>query len=332
MIVELSENAPAIDIQKLIERLKWAGLHVSFVQEGVYRRLAIIGKDIDLKYLANLPLVKKIVPSKQPYKLAGSDFKKERTVINVKGHSIGDGTLTVIAGPCSIESEEQIYACAKIVAENGAKILRGGAFKPRTSPYSFQGLGEEGLIFLQKAAAEYGLLTISEVMDTADIELLTQYADILQVGARNMQNFSLLKRLGQCKKPVFLKRGMSATYKDLLMAAEYILSSGNEQVILCERGIRTFEDYTRNTMDIAAIPILKELSHLPVFADPSHGTGLRNMVLPMSCAAVAAGADGLMIEVHPNPDKAYSDAEQTIGPEAFAILMKKVYSGIANVK
>lgn len=262
--------------------------------------------------------------SNQPYKFARHEFKKDRTVITVKGHSIGDGHLTVIAGPCSIESEEQIHSSAKIVAECGAQILRGGAFKPRTSPYSFQGLGEQGLIMMKKAADEFGLLSISEVMDTADIDLIAYYVDILQIGSRNMQNFSLLKKLGRVKKPIFLKRGMSATYKEFLLAAEYILNAGNEEVILCERGIRTFESYTKNTMDIAAIPILRELSHLPIFADPSHGTGIRNLVLPMALAAVAAGTDGLMIEMHPNPEQALSDADQAIEPQDFAKLMAQL--------
>ena len=321
--MEISEKANTGEIQKLIQRLQWAGLQVCHANEGTKHRLAIIGQnmsELDLQQISTMPIVEKVLPSKQPYKLAGSEFKKSRTVINVKGRMIGAGHLTVIAGPCSVESKEQIRLSAQIVAQAGATFLRGGAFKPRTSPYSFQGLGEDGLMLLQNAADDYGLLSISEVMDTSDIELVAQYVDILQIGARNMQNFSLLKKLGKVGKPILLKRGMSATYKDLLMSAEYILNAGNEKVILCERGIRTFEDYARNTFDVAAVPILRELSHLPVFADPSHGTGLRKMVCPMACAAVAAD-DGLMIEVHPNPDQALSDAEQTIGPVDFGHLM-----------
>lgn len=238
-------------------------------------------------------------------------------------------TLTVIAGPCSIESEDQIHLTAQKVAAAGANILRGGAFKPRTSPYDFQGLGEEGLRYLQSAAKQNNLLCISEVMDTQEIDLVAKYVDILQVGSRNMQNFSLLKQVGKVGKPVLLKRGFSATYHEFLMAAEYILQSGNPNVILCERGIRTFETHSRNTLDLAAIPILKELSHLPIIIDPSHGTGLRYAVTPMAMAAVAAGADGIMIEVHPFPDQAISDAKQTISTEMFFLLMQKIKK-IAN--
>ena len=229
-----------------------------------------------------------------------------------------------MAGSCSVESEEQIMETAKLVAACGATILRGGAYKPRTSPYDFQGLGEIGLHYLSQAAKQYHLLSVSEVMDTTEIDLVANYIDILQVGARNMQNYSLLKNLGKINKPILLKRGLSATYKEFLLAAEYILSAGNPNVILCERGIRTFETYTRNTLDIAAIPILKELSHLPVIADPSHGVGLRNMVAPMSRAAIAAGADGLLIETHPDPDKALSDAQQTINPTMLAEIINSL--------
>lgn len=247
--------------------------------------------------------------------------KKLRTIISLKNQTIGHGTLTVIAGPCSVESEEQIHETAFHVKKAGATILRGGAFKPRTSPHDFQGLGETGLKYLKSAAEQNNLLCISEVMDTQEIDLVASYVDILQVGSRNMQNFSLLKQVGKSGKPVLLKRGFSATYKEFLLAAEYILQSGNPHVILCERGIRTFESYTRNTLDLAAVPILKELSHLPVIIDPSHGTGLRNLVAPMAKAALACGADGIMIEVHPTPDLSISDARQTISPEAFSDLM-----------
>jgi 3-deoxy-7-phosphoheptulonate synthase len=229
-----------------------------------------------------------------------------------------------MAGPCSIETEAQIFACAKAVKEGGGHILRGGAFKPRTSPYAFQGLGETGLGLLQKAAKQYDLLTVTEVMDTDQIELIAAYADILQIGARNMQNFSLLKKLGCVKNPILLKRGLSATYQDLLMSAEYILSVGNPGVILCERGIRTYETYSRNTLDLAAVPILQELSHLPIIVDPSHGTGIRKMVAPMARAAIAAGADGLMVEIHPDPDKAFSDADQTLTFDQFNAMMQSL--------
>ena len=248
--------------------------------------------------------------------------KEERTVITIQDHMIGGDAFTVIAGPCSIESEEQIHHTAAWVAASGATILRGGAFKPRTSPYEFQGLGEAGLRYMQRAAKQYNMLSVSEVMDTQEIDLVASYVDILQIGARNMQNFSLLKQVGKSGKPVLLKRGLSATYMDFLMAAEYILYHGNPNVILCERGIRTFETYARNTLDIAAVPILKELTHLPIIVDPSHGTGLRSVVPPMAYAALAAGADGIMVEVHPEPDKAMSDAKQTLAPDTFIEMMQ----------
>jgi 3-deoxy-7-phosphoheptulonate synthase len=253
--------------------------------------------------------------------LASSTYKKERTVVKIGKHSIGGKALAIMAGPCSIESEAQMYAVAEAIAHAGANILRGGAFKPRTSPYDFQGLGETGLKYMQAAAKKYDLLSVSEVMDTQEIDLVASYVDIIQIGARNMQNFSLLKQVGKAGKPILLKRGLSATYSEFLMAAEYILQTGNPDVILCERGIRTFETYARNTLDIAAVPILHELSHLPVIIDPSHGTGLRYAVAPMAYAAVAAGADGIMIETHPEPDKAVSDAKQTISLEMFTEMM-----------
>lgn len=262
------------------------------------------------------------------FKLASLEHHPTRTIISIDQHPhrIGGDDLTIIAGPCSVESEEQIHAIAELAAKNGAHILRGGAFKPRTSPYDFQGLGETGLRFLKAAAEKNHLLCISEVMDTQDIDRVGQYVDIFQIGSRNMQNFSLLKRIGQTNKPVMLKRGMAATYTDWLMAAEYILESGNPNVILCERGIRTFETYTRNTVDLAAVPAIHELSHLPIIVDPSHGTGRRSLVPAMACAAVAAGAEGIMVEVHTNPDEALSDGKQTLDPIAFEQMMKKIYS------
>lgn len=254
-------------------------------------------------------------------KLASRSHSDERTIISINGVDIGGSKLVVMAGPCSVESPQQIDTIASIVAKQGAVILRGGAFKPRTSPYSFQGLGENGLKYLRNAGEKHGLLTISEVMDSDQISLVANYVDIVQVGSRNMQNFSLLKKLGRINQPVMLKRGHAATYQDLLCAAEYILDAGNSQVILCERGIRTFETYCRNTLDIAAVPILHELTHLPVIVDPSHGTGLSRLVSPMARAAVAAGADGLMIEVHSEPSSALSDGQQALDPEQFATLM-----------
>ena len=249
---------------------------------------------------------------------------KQRTVIPLKNGAIGNGTPVIMCGPCSIESEQQILQTAKIACQEGAIVLRGGAFKPRTSPYDFQGLGKEGIILLQQAADQYGLSTVSEVMDTRDVEWMAESIDILQIGSRNMHNFNLLKEVGKINKPVLLKRGFAATYQEFLMAAEYILAQGNPYVILCERGIRTFETYTRNTLDIAAVPVLQQLSHLPVIVDPSHGTGMRQLISPMARAAIAAGADGLMIEVHPDPDAALSDSKQSIDFKHFSELMSSV--------
>jgi 3-deoxy-7-phosphoheptulonate synthase len=245
-------------------------------------------------------------------------------VVNVKGVQIGGSQVIAMAGPCSVENQDQINRAADLVAEAGAKVIRGGAFKPRSSPYSFQGLGEEGLKMMRSAADRNGLLVISEVMDQTQIPLMAAYTDILQIGARNMQNFNLLKELGKLRIPVLLKRGIAATIEELLLSAEYVMSGGNYEVILCERGIRTFETYTRNTMDISAIPVVKKLSHLPIVADPSHGTGRRDQVLPMARAAVAAGADGLLIEVHHDPDHALSDGAQTLRPEQFSEMMQQV--------
>jgi 3-deoxy-7-phosphoheptulonate synthase len=258
-----------------------------------------------------------VMPFKDRFKLSSRSFKTSSTIIDLGEVKIGDGSLTIMAGPCSVESEEQTYQTAAVIARYGIKILRGGAFKPRTSPYDFQGLGELGLSYLSKAAKAHHMLCISEIMDTRDIDIMAKHVDILQIGARNMQNFSLLKAVGELQKPVLLKRSMNATYNELLMAAEYILANGNTQVILCERGIRTFEGYTRNTLDISAIPVLKELSHLPIIIDPSHAIGIRKFVPPLAYAAVAAGADGLLIEVHPEPEKALCDGQQSLTPEEF---------------
>lgn len=337
MILVLDENATEKDVADLIRRLDWMSLQGVPTQENGRYCIAIVSGSDKFTHFEDflvLPHVEKVVPFTQKTKLAGREFKKERTVIQIKDVAIGGGVLAVMAGPCSIESEDQIHQTAAIVAAAGANILRGGAFKPRTSPYDFQGLGEPGLRYMQSAAQKNNLLSVSEVMDTKDIDLLAQYVDIIQIGARNMQNFSLLKEVGKAGKPVLLKRGLSATYMDLLMAAEYILQTGNPNVMLCERGIRTFETYARNTLDIAAVPILHELTHLPVIIDPSHGTGIRKMVPPMAYAAVAAGADGIIVEVHPEPDKALSDAAQTIFPETFAQMMKtlRVIGDAVNIK
>ncbi len=322
LILEPSISQNEVDI--LLQRLEWMGLRsYSHTQKGRQAVTVISqgGDAIEQEAFAQLPGVAYIEPNKEAFQLASLQCRGERSCFKIKGETIGGDTLAVMAGPCAIESEEQIHTVAKTLGACGAKMLRGGAFKPRTSPYAFQGLGEEGLKYMREAADAHGLLTVSEVMDIEAIPLMEEYVDIAQVGARNMQNFSLLKALGKTQVPVLLKRGMAATYQDLLMAAEYILSGGNERVILCERGIRTYEPLTRNTLDVAAVPILHELSHLPVIVDPSHGTGRRPMVAPMACAAVAAGADGIMVEIHPDPDKAASDAAQTLSLEAFEELM-----------
>jgi 3-deoxy-7-phosphoheptulonate synthase len=277
--------------------------------------------DFDLGIFEVMDGVKEAFRIVSPYKLASRSFRPGGTVVKVGGIEIGGERVVVMAGPCSVESREQIERSAEIVAAAGAAVIRGGAFKPRSSPYSFQGLGEDGLRMLREAADRRGLLVVSEVMEIAQIPLVAQYSDILQVGARNMQNFNLLRELGKQRKPVLLKRGIAATIEELLLSAEYILSGGNYDVILCERGIRTFETYTRNTMDISAIPVVKKLSHLPIVGDPSHGTGRRDKVAPMARAAVAAGADGLIVEVHPDPDRALSDGAQSLRPEQFEELM-----------
>ena len=283
------------------------------------------GKDeFDLAMFEVMDGVKEAHRIVSPYKLASRSFRPGGTVVKVGDVEIGGDRVVVMAGPCSVESREQIERSAELVARAGAAVIRGGAFKPRSSPYSFQGLGEEGLKLLRAAADRHGLLVVSEVMDQTQIPLVAEYADILQVGARNMQNFNLLRELGKLRKPVLLKRGIAATIEELLLSAEYILAGGNYDVILCERGIRTFETYTRNTMDISAIPVVKKLSHLPIVADPSHGTGRRDKVAPMARAAVAAGADGLLIEVHPDPDHALSDGAQSLRPEQFEELMAQL--------
>ncbi len=321
MILDLDPNLSDAQVEELCERLKrmkftpvrQSGNRVALVQG--------VGKQVRKEAFLELSGVRKVSNLEQKFKLASREFHPQPTVIECKGKKIGGGQLFAIAGPCSIESKEQIFDCAKAAAASGAFALRGGAFKPRTSPYEFQGMGEEGLKLLRDAGEAYQLITVSEVMEPAQVGLAAGYVDILQVGSRNMQNFSLLKELGKVKNPILLKRGFSATYQDLLMAAEYILAHGNPNVILCERGIRTFETYTRNTLDLNAVCALRELTHLPIVVDPSHGTGIRSFVEPMSLAAVAAGADGLIIEIHPNPDRSLSDAQQTISFEAFAKIM-----------
>jgi 3-deoxy-7-phosphoheptulonate synthase len=281
-----------------------------------------VHRDFDHRDFELLDGVREVMRVTQPFKLASRQFNPQGTIINLgRGVTIGGNEVVVAAGPCSVESREQIHIVAESVAKSGAKILRAGAFKPRTSPYAFQGMGEKGLELMREAAEKFGLFTVSEVMDASQIQMMIGYVDILQVGARNMQNYHLLRALGEIRKPILLKRGMSATMEELLLSAEYILAGGNPDVILCERGIRTFETYTRNTFDIAAIPVIKKLSHLPMIGDPSHGTGRRDKVAPMARAAVAAGADGLLIEVHNDPDHALSDGAQSLDPGQFEQLM-----------
>lgn len=326
MIIVLRPNATEKEIGHIIEKVKKLGLK-PMVSKGVERTIiGVIGEEdiIRIQPLEAYPGVEKVMPILKPYKLVSRDFKKEDTVVDVGGVKVGGKKVVVMAGPCSVENETLLVKIAKDVKSAGAVILRGGAFKPRTSPYSFQGLGEEGLKLLKEARKITELPVVTEIMDVRDMPLVERYADLIQIGARNMQNFNLLKEVGQSKKPVLLKRGMSATIKELLMSAEYILSEGNFNVILCERGIRTFEDHTRFTLDISAVPIIKQLSHLPVIVDPSHATGKWGLISPCSKAAIAAGADGLIIEVHPNPEEALSDGAQSLLPEKFAELMKDV--------
>lgn len=326
MVVVMQKGVSQEQINKVQKRLEAEGYSVHLSQGAKRTIMGVIGEPgkVDPQILASLPGVEKVVPIMQPFKLASRDFKHQNTVIQVGKHMIGDGHITLIAGPCAIESRETFLEAALAVKEAGAEMLRGGAFKPRTSPYSFQGLGEEGLKIMAEARELTGLPLVTEVMDQKSIAMVAEYVDIIQVGARNMQNFFLLRELGRVNKPVLLKRGMSATIEEWLMAAEYIVGSGNPQVILCERGIRTFETYTRNTLDLSAVPLLKQLTHLPVMVDPSHGTGKRELVEPMSLAAAACGADGLMIEVHPNPSQAWSDGPQSLLPADFARLSRKV--------
>jgi 3-deoxy-7-phosphoheptulonate synthase len=326
MLVVMQEGATEQQIDAVIERMVEQGFDVHRSTGVIHTVLGGVGgkEEFDLALFEEMEGVKEAHRIVSPYKLASRHFRPGGSVVRAGGVEIGGHAIVVMAGPCSVENREQIERSAEIVARAGAKVIRGGAFKPRSSPYSFQGMGEEGLRLLRAAADRHGLLVVSEVMDQTQIPLLACYADILQVGARNMQNFNLLRELGRARKPVLLKRGISATIEELLLSAEYILAGGNYDVILCERGIRTFETYTRNTMDISAIPVVKKLSHLPMLGDPSHGTGRRDKVAPMARAAVAAGADGLLIEVHPDPDHALSDGAQSLRPEQFEELMEQL--------
>ena len=327
MIIVFKKGASQAEVDHVIKRIEKLGLK-AMVSKGVERTIVgVIGPEdiVRVQPLEVFSGVEKVMTILPPYKLVSREFKKEGSVVGVgKGVEFGAKKIVVIAGPCSIESASQLKNIAATVKEAGASVLRGGAFKPRTSPYAFQGLGEEGLKILKNVSQEFDMLTATEVMDTRDVGLVVKYTDILQIGARNMQNFNLLKEVGQTKKPVILKRGMSATIKEWLMSAEYIASEGNMNIILCERGIRTFEDYTRNTLDLSAVHAVKFLSHLPVIVDPSHAAGKWSFVAPLSKAAVAVGADGLLIETHPNPEEALSDGPQQLYPENFVLAMKEL--------
>jgi 3-deoxy-7-phosphoheptulonate synthase len=326
MIIVMKMGADEAEIQSVVERVESFGFRTHLSQGEERTIIGVIGDErpLDRDCLERMDGVERIVPILRPFKLASRDFQPADTVFKLNGHSIGGQRLVIMAGPCAVESREQILETAHFVKEAGAHLLRGGAFKPRTSPYSFQGLGEEGLQYLAEAREVTGLAIVTEVMAPEQVPLVAQYADVLQLGTRNMQNYALLHAVGESGMPVLLKRGMMSTIEELLMSAEYILSHGNRRVILCERGIRTFETYTRNTLDINAVPVLKELTHLPVMVDPSHATGKWQLVSAVSRAAVAAGADGLIVEVHPNPEQAMSDGAQSLRPSRFTELMNQL--------
>ncbi len=326
MIIVTNQAITEAQWQNLCNRLEDLGFQIYVIQGVEKKVIGAVGdkRRVDFRFLENIPGVEKVIPILSPYKLVSREIKPEGTVIEVGRLKIGGGSLGIIAGPCAVESEEQLLQAAEGIRAAGGDGLRGGAFKPRTSPYSFQGLEEEGLRLLALARQKTGLPVITELMNLTELDLVQEYTDIIQIGARNMQNFGLLRAVGRCSKPVLLKRGLSATVEEWLMAAEYIMAEGNHAVILCERGIRTFETATRNTLDLSAVPLVKLLSHLPVVVDPSHGTGKRKLVLPMAKAAVAAGADGLLIEVHPDPAHAWSDGEQSLDIPDFQRLVKSV--------
>jgi len=333
MVVVMDVRASAEQVRAVVSRLEELGFKAHLIH-GVKR--IVIGavgdrRPADMRELELIPGVERVVPIMKPYKLVSREAREADSLIAVGGTVIGGSELVVCAGPCAVESREQLLTAARLVKEAGARLLRGGAFKPRTSPYSFQGLEEKGLRLLAEAAAETGLATVTEVVDGYSLDMAAQYVDVLQIGARNMQNFRLLQLAGRAGKPVLLKRGLSATIEEWLMAAEYIVSEGNEKVILCERGIRTFENATRNTLDLSAVPLVKSLSHLPVIVDPSHATGDRRLVAPMARAAVAAGADGLIVEVHPDPARALCDGQQSLTPAQFAAMMQELRAVAAAV-
>jgi 3-deoxy-7-phosphoheptulonate synthase len=330
MLVVMGAAATEKQVRDVCERIEALGLKAHPIPGAARTAIGITGNkgSLDLGVLESLPGVIECIPVSKPYKLVSRDVKAEDTVVTIATPSgdvlVGGGNIAMVAGPCAVETEEQCFAIAEQVAPSGVKLFRGGAYKPRTSPYSFQGHGEEGLKILANVRKKFGFGIITEAVDNESLDLVEEYADVIQIGARNMQNFSLLKRAGRAKKPILLKRGMSATLDEFLMAAEYVLSEGNYRVILCERGVRTFSDFSRNTLDLAVVPAVQKRSHLPIMVDPSHGTGKRSKVLPLSRAAVAVGADGLLVEVHHEPDKAWSDGVQSIIPLEFAELMNEV--------
>ncbi len=327
MLIVMRHGATQQEIERVVAVIRDMGYEASPLPGAQRTAVGLVGNDgrVDASRLEGLPGVQEVIQVTKPYKQVSREWKPDTTVVRLAGGvTVGGSDVAVIAGPCSVESERQILDAARVVREAGAVILRGGAWKPRTSPYSFQGLGKPGLKLLAKAREEIGILICTEAMDPDGVGWVAEVADIVQIGARNMQNFSLLKAAGRAKKPVLLKRGMSATIEELLLSAEYLLAEGNHDVILCERGVRSFDTATRNLFDVSAIPVVQKLSHLPIVADPSHGTGLRDKVIPMARAAVAAGADGIMVEVHPNPEAALSDGAQTLSPDQFAQLMREV--------
>jgi len=326
MLVVMQSHATEDQVREVCRRIESLGLKAHPIPGSIRTAIGITGNKgaVDLGVLESMPGVGECIPVSKPYKLVSRDAKEEDSIIRIPTPSgdviVGGQHIALVAGPCAVETEEQCLAIAERVKKSGARLFRGGAYKPRTSPYSFQGLGEEGLKILSKVREKFGFGIVTEAIDNESLDLIEEYADVIQIGARNMQNFSLLKRAGRAKKPILLKRGMSATLDEFLMAAEYVLSEGNYNVILCERGVRTFSDFSRNTLDLAVVPAVKKRSHLPIFVDPSHGTGKRHKVLPLSRAAVAVGADGLLIEVHHEPEKALSDGMQSLLPEEFIAL------------
>jgi 3-deoxy-7-phosphoheptulonate synthase len=321
MLISFLESATQNQIESVLQFIDNAGKAVQYINNGSSKTFVLLqSEDLDIHELESMQGIKSIKSISVPYKLASREVHPENTVVNIEGNLIGENEFTIIAGPCSVENEKQIFQIADFLIENNIKFLRGGAFKPRTSPYSFQGLGIEGLKLLGKIRKETGLIIVSEAMDIVAIDQVAEYVDIIQIGSRSMQNFPLLKKAGELKKPVLLKRGFSAKIEELLLSAEYILSEGNQQVVLCERGIRSFNDHSRNMLDIAAIPVIKELTHLPLIVDPSHASGKRSLVLPLSKAALAAGSNGLLIEIHPDPENALSDGKQSLSFDEFSKL------------